>query len=463
MTNIPDSDTICALSTASGVSAISVIRVTGDESIEICKKLFEPADSKKDIGNEDSFSIHYGFIKEEDEIIDEVLVSLFKNPHSYTGENLIEISCHGSIYIQQKVLQMLVNAGARTAKPGEFTMRAFLNGKMDLTKAEAVADLIASSTAAAHKTAINQMRGGFSDELKVLRQKLLDFASLVELELDFSEEDVEFADRKELTALIDEISSMLKRLIDSFSLGNVIKNGVPVAIVGKPNVGKSTLLNALLNEERAIVSDIPGTTRDYLEDSVNMNGILYRFIDTAGIRASSDEIESKGIVKTFEKVKEAKIVLYMFDATESDASEIEKDLAELSLDKDANIVAVINKTDQVARESIEEKFENIKDAVFISALNKDNLSALTEKIESFVTVQTVESNDTIITNSRHYEALSKSLAGIEEVISGLNNKISGELLAADIRNSLSHLGEITGEVTNDELLGNIFGRFCIGK
>ncbi len=458
-----DTDTICALSTPTGTSAIAVIRVTGNEAFDICKQLFEPADTKKDINKESAFSIHYGFIKDNNDIIDEVLISLFRNPHSYTGEDLIEISCHGSIYVQQKVLQLLVNAGARTAKPGEFTMRAFLNGKMDLTKAEAVADLIASSTAAAHKTAINQMRGGFSDELKELRQKLLDFASLIELELDFSEEDVEFADRKALTTLILEINDMLKRLIDSFSLGNVIKNGVPVAIIGKPNVGKSTLLNALLNEERAIVSDIPGTTRDYLEDSVNMNGILYRFIDTAGIRKSTDEIESKGIEKTFEKINEAKIVLYMFEALETDVPQIEKDLAELSLDTDTDTIIVINKTDQVTGDSIEEKFKSVKDVVLISALNKVNLSSLTEKIESFVTVQSVESNDTIITNARHYEALSKSLAGIEEVISGLNNKISGELLAADIRNSLTHLGEITGEVTNDELLGNIFGRFCIGK
>lgn len=451
------------MSTPSGVSAIAVVRLSGPQSFEICKLVFEPADARKDIETEKAYSIHYGTLIDGEDVIDEVLINLFKNPQSYTGEDLIEISCHGSIYIQQKVLQLLVNAGARTAKPGEFTMRAFLNGKMDLTKAEAVADLIASSTAAAHKTAMHQMRGGFSDELKVLRQKLLDFASLVELELDFSEEDVEFADRKALKALIDDISKTLQRLIDSFSLGNVIKNGVPVAIVGKPNVGKSTLLNALLNEERAIVSDIPGTTRDYIEDSVNLNGILYRFIDTAGIRKSSDEIESMGITKTYEKVREAKIVLHMFDANESDLAQTERELANLSLGRDTEVIAVINKTDQVTGERVEDKFNGLKNCVFISALNKDNLAALNEKIEAFVTIQSSESSDTIITNSRHYEALSKSLAGIAEVITGLSNKISGELLAADIRNSLQHLGEITGEVTNDELLGNIFSRFCIGK
>jgi len=463
LTNPLHTDTICALSTPSGVSAIAVVRLSGPKAFEICKLVFEPADASKDIETEKAYSIHYGTLRDGEDVIDEVLINLFKNPQSYTGEDLIEISCHGSIYIQQKVLQLLVNAGARTAKPGEFTMRAFLNGKMDLTKAEAVADLIASSTAAAHKTAMHQMRGGFSDELKVLRQKLLDFASLVELELDFSEEDVEFADRKALKALIDDISKTLQRLIDSFSLGNVIKNGVPVAIVGKPNVGKSTLLNALLNEERAIVSDIPGTTRDYIEDSVNLNGILYRFIDTAGIRKSSDEIESMGITKTYEKVREAKIVLHMFDANESDLAQTERELANLSLGRDTEVIAVINKTDQVTGERVEDKFNGLKNCVFISALHKDNLAALNEKIEAFVTIQSSESSDTIITNSRHYEALSKSLAGIAEVITGLSNKISGELLAADIRNSLQHLGEITGEVTNDELLGNIFSRFCIGK
>ncbi|PCH92688.1 MAG: tRNA uridine-5-carboxymethylaminomethyl(34) synthesis GTPase MnmE [Bacteroidetes bacterium] len=462
MTNLPHTDTICAISTAAGVAAISVLRISGDQSFEICNKLFKPGDSSKDISTESTFTIHYGFIMDDKDIVDEVLISLFKNPNSYTGEDLIEISCHGSTFVQQKILELLISAGARTAKPGEFTMRAFLNGKMDLTKAEAVADLIASSTAASHKTAMSQMRGGFSEELKVLRQKLLDFASLVELELDFSEEDVEFADRKALAKLIEEISSMLHRLVDSFRLGNVIKNGVPVAIIGKPNVGKSTLLNVLINEERAIVSDIPGTTRDYLEDSVNIDGILYRFIDTAGIRDSTDEIEAKGISKTFEKIREANVILYLFDAKNADHNQVEQELKELEVDDNVNVVAVINKIDQLTEKELN-NFKKLKQAVCISALNKENIESLHELLVSVVSQRNIDTSDTIITNARHYEELSKSLVGIESVINGLDEKISGELLAADIRESLQHLGEITGEVTNNELLGNIFSRFCIGK
>ena len=452
MKNYKRKDTICALATGSGLGAIAIIRVSGSETINICKKVFS-----KNILDVKSHTIHFGTINNKVGVIDEVLLSIFRNPHSYTGEDVIEISCHGSVFIQQQILQLLTENGARMANPGEFTLRAFINGKMDLSQAEAVADLIASENKKAHQIAINQMRGGFSDDLKKLREQLINFASLIELELDFSEEDVEFANREQFNELLLLIKEKLTKLIDSFQLGNVIKNGIPVAILGAPNVGKSTLLNALVNEDRAIVSEIAGTTRDTIEDVINIEGMQFRFIDTAGLRDTKDTIEKMGIRKALEKAKKAKVIIFLLDATANFKAQ-EKEIGKIKKLQNKMIV-VVNKTD--LNPNICETLKK-KNYLFISAKNKDGIKDLTNTLISIIDPN-LSSDETIISNSRHQEELSKTLVEIIAVIQGLNNDISGDLLAINIRQALYHLGLITGEVTTDDLLGNIFSKFCIGK
>ena len=445
-------DTICALATGSGMGAIAIIRTSGIKAFAICNKVFS-----KNIADVKSHTIHFGTINNKVDVIDEVLLSIFRNPHSFTGEDVIEISCHGSVFIQQQILQLLTENGARIANPGEFTLRAFANGKMDLSQAEAVADLIASESKKAHQIAINQMRGGFSDDLKKLREQLINFASLIELELDFSEEDVEFANREQFNELLLLIKEKLTKLIDSFQLGNVIKNGIPVAILGAPNVGKSTLLNAVVNEDRAIVSEIAGTTRDTIEDVINIEGMQFRFIDTAGLRDTKDTIEKIGIQKALEKAEKAKVIIYLLDAT-TDFKAQEKEIGKIKKLQNKMIV-VVNKTD--LNPNICETLKK-KNYLFISAKNKDGIEDLTNTLISIIDTN-LSSDKTIISNSRHQEELSKTLVEIIAVIQGLNNDISGDLLAINIRQALYHLGLITGEVTTDDLLGNIFSKFCIGK
>ena len=445
-------DTICAITTSSGNGAISVIKLSGDNSINICNKILQ----YKNLNKIKSHTINYNKIIEEKQIIDEVLISVFKNPKSHTGENIVEISCHSSTYIEKKILQLLLNNGARLAKPGEFTLRSFLNGKIDLSQAEAVADLIASKTELSHKVAMNQMRGGFSSELKELRKQLINFASLIELELDFSEEDVEFANREKFKELLSNIKLKIKNLISSFDYGNVIKNGVPVAIVGKPNVGKSTLLNALLNEEKAIVSNIPGTTRDVIEDVVIINGISFRFIDTAGLRNTNDKIEKIGIEKAIEKAKKAKITLYLIDANE-DLKEQISEIEKFKKKSNNKIIIVINKIDQ---KNI--KDHNIQNCFYISAKSKKGLDKLQNHLSEDFQMN-MNSNEVTINNIRHIEALKKALVNINDTLNGIENKISGELLSQDIRQCISNIGEITGEITTNDLLENIFSNFCIGK
>lgn len=468
-----DDATICAIATPPGNGAISILRLSGRDSYEIAAKLVRFPSGKKKVNKLPANSIHYASIVSGEEIIDEVLVSLFRAPHSYTGEDLIEISCHGALYIQQKILELLVNAGARLAEPGEFTMRAFLNAKLDLSQAEAVADLIASSSAASHRVAMQQMRGGFSGELASLREKLLNFISLIELELDFSEEDVEFADRKDLQELVIKISTLIQKLVKSFQLGNVIKNGVPVAITGKTNVGKSTLLNALLHEERAIVSEIAGTTRDIIEDVFTMDGLTFRFIDTAGLRKTSDTIESIGIEKTFEKIEQAYIVLYLIDATQK-IPEINRLIGKIKKrleGSERKLVILMNKMDflsesQLANLSDHRKFKNLdkNDHVLnISASYGDNIDTLATLLLELVREEQSGEDDVIVTNARHYEALSLAGEAITRVDEGLQTGLSSDLVAQDIRQVLHYIGEITGEVTTDEILGNIFSKFCIGK
>lgn len=462
-------DTIVALASPSGSGAIAVIRVSGAEAISICKSVFSSI-SGKDISKQKSHTLHLGHIVDGEKVIDQVLLSIFKGTNSYTGENTIEISCHGSTFIQQQIIQLLLRKGCRMANAGEFTLRSFLNGKMDLSQAEAVADLISSDNEASHQIAMQQMRGGFSNEIKQLRQELLNFASLIELELDFAEEDVAFADRTQFRELLNRIEFVLKRLIDSFAVGNVIKNGIPIAIVGEPNVGKSTLLNALLNEERAIVSEIAGTTRDTIEDELVIGGIGFRFIDTAGIRETEDVVESIGIKKTFEKIEQAQVVLYLFDSLKFKVQsseyilEIEKIKNQFPLKP---LVVIINKLDLMTEfeiSTIGKELEtlNIK-LIFISAKEKIGVDELKNQLLSFVNTGALRNNETIVTNTRHYDSLLKALEEIQKVNFGLQSNISSDLMAIDIREALYHFGMITGEVTNDELLGNIFANFCIGK
>ena len=458
-------DTIVALATPSGAGAIAVLRVSGNDAITIAAGVFTSV-SGKDITRQKTHTLHLGHIEDDNKIYDQVLVSIFKGPNSYTGENTVEISCHGSTYIQQQIIQLLLRKGCRMANAGEFTLRAFLNGKLDLSQAEAVADLVASDNEASHQIAMQQMRGGFSNEIAKLREELLNFASLIELELDFAEEDVEFANRSQFHELLNRISFVLKRLIDSFAVGNVIKNGIPVAIVGEPNVGKSTLLNALLNEERAIVSDIAGTTRDTIEDELVINGIGFRFIDTAGIRETEDVVESMGIKKTFEKMEQAQVVTYLFDATLFNThgtglkTEIEKIKNQFPLKP---LVIIGNKADKLTENEKAGALQQIPELLLVSAKENSGVEELKDKLLSFVNTGALRNNETIVTNTRHYDSLLKALEEIQKVQYGLQSGIPADLMAIDIRQALYYFGEITGQVTNDELLGNIFANFCIGK
>jgi tRNA modification GTPase len=465
MNSLYQNDTIIALATPSGAGAIAIIRLSGPDAITMVDAFFKSIHSKK-LSSQKTHTIHLGHIVEDSRVLDEVLVSVFKNPKSYTGEDVIEISCHGSSYIQQEIIQLFVRHGARIANPGEFTLRAFLNAKLDLSQAEAVADLIASDNKASHQIAMQQMRGGFSNEIKVLRDELLNFASLIELELDFSEEDVEFADRKQFEDLLARIIKVLKHLIDSFSTGNVIKNGIPISIIGAPNVGKSTLLNALLNEDKAIVSDIAGTTRDAIEDEITIEGIKFRFIDTAGIRSTDDTIESIGIKKTFEKITQSQVVLYLLDASKVTSETIvlfNNDIRKIQEQyPDKQLIVVANKMDEADQEFIETSFV-FPHTLYTSAKSGLGIDTLKAKLLEFVNTGALRNNDTIITNSRHYDSLLKALAEVQKVQQGMDANLSGDLLAIDIRQALYHFGEITGEITSDDLLGNIFANFCIGK
>ena len=466
-------ETIVALATPSGAGAIAIIRLSGKDAITIAADVFQSV-SGKDITKQKTHTIHLGHIVEPStssgqagKVYDQVLLSIFKGPNSYTGEHVIEISCHGSTFIQQQIIQLLLRRGAKMAQAGEFTLRAFLNGKLDLSQAEAVADLIASDNEASHQIAMQQMRGGFSNEIAKLREELLNFASLIELELDFAEEDVEFADRTQFHDLLERIEFVLKRLIDSFAVGNVIKNGIPVAIVGEPNVGKSTLLNALLNEERAIVSDIAGTTRDTIEDELVINGIGFRFIDTAGIRETQDHVESIGIQKTFEKIEQAQVVMFLVDSTELTMESLERLKVEVEKIKNKYpqkaLLTIFNKKDKLEESLLQNLESQIENSIFISAKQKVGIEELKNELMSFVNTGALRNNETIVTNTRHYDSLLKALEEIQKVKWGLDSGISSDLMAIDIRSALYFFGEITGEVTNDELLGNIFANFCIGK
>lgn len=458
-------DTICAIATAQG-GAIGCIRVSGPEAIEITSCIFTPAATNRELGDSKPYTLTFGRIYDDSEVIDEVLVSLFRAPHSYTGENSTEITCHGSAYILQKVLQLLIKNGCRMAAPGEYTQRAFLNGKMDLSQAEAVADLIASSSAATHRLAMSQMRGGFSKELATLRDQLLHFTSLIELELDFSDhEELEFADRSELCQLANNIEKVIARLVNSFNVGNAIKNGVPVAIIGETNAGKSTLLNVLLNEDKAIVSDIHGTTRDIIEDTVNIDGITFRFIDTAGIRETSDTIESLGIERTFQKLDQAEIVLWMIDATNAQAQITQLAGQLLPRCERKQLILVYNKADLVdnIQNSIPDNFPDNVQSITLSAKKREHIEELQRMLITSAHLPTITQNDVIVTNVRHYEALNNALEAIHRVQEGLTNNISGDFISQDIRDCIFHLSDIAGEVTNDMVLQNIFQHFCIGK
>ncbi|MEX2379976.1 MAG: tRNA uridine-5-carboxymethylaminomethyl(34) synthesis GTPase MnmE [Vicingaceae bacterium] len=460
-----EQDTICALSTPSGSGAIGVIRLSGPKAIEIVQSVFKG----KNLSEQKTQTLHFGEIVKDGEALDEVLLSLFKAPHSYTGEDVVEISCHGSAYIINQLMELFINQGARIANPGEYTQRAFTNGKMDLTQAEAVADLIASESKAAHDIALNQMRGGFSKKIQSLREELIHFTSMIELELDFGEEDVEFADRDDLKELVDRILKMLYQLIDSFSTGNVLKNGIPVAIIGKPNVGKSTLLNALLNEEKAIVSEIAGTTRDSIEDEVKIGGVSFRFIDTAGIRETEDVVENIGIKRTFEMVEKANIILYLVDAIEANETSVNEMVAEIQAKiegSDKQLLLLANKVDKAeeSEQAIRNKFSGQSQVTLISALKKEGLEELTSILKQIADEKMQSSNQVVVSNARHYQALKMAAESLERVKEGLATNITGDFLAMDIRQSLHYLGEITGSIEIDrDILGHIFSSFCIGK
>jgi len=454
-------NTICAISTPSGNGAIAVIRLSGSEALQICERVFQPQNKKIKLTKAQPNTIHYGNIIYNNEIIDDVLISVFKAPKSYTGEDSIEISCHGSVYIQKKILEILINEGANFAKPGEFTQRAFLNGKLDLSQAEGVADVIASESEASHRLAIQQMKGGFSAKLNDLRGLLIHFVSLIELENDFAEEDVEFADRTQLNTIIDDVDTHLTELIQSFKYGNVIKNGVPVAIVGRPNSGKSTLLNTLLNENRAIVSEIAGTTRDTIEEIVNIEGVQFRFIDTAGLRKTSDEIEKIGVEKAIEKIDNSTIYIYLFDINLISVNEVETDLNELN--NNINRIVVANKTDLVTENKIQEFNNSDLDCLFISAKQNESIDLLKETLVKNINDSITNPNGIVVTNLRHYEALVKAQQSIHETKDGIENEMPTDIIALDIRNAIHNIGEITGEISSNEVLGSIFSRFCIGK
>ena len=451
-------DTIVALATPPGIGAIGVIRISGIEAIDVANKLFP----SKDLNQQSSHTLHVGLLKHNEEPIDHVVVSLFKAPASYTGENVVEISSHGSPYVLEKIINAITLQGVRLAKAGEFTQRAFLNGKLDLTQAEAVADLISSNTEATRKHALQNIRGGFSSILKQLRDQLLSFSALIELELDFSQEDVVFADKNQLYQLVHQSAETTTKLLQSFALGNVIKNGVQVAIIGKPNAGKSTLLNTLLNENRAIVSDIAGTTRDTIEEVLNINGIIFRLIDTAGIREhSTDEIEIIGVARSIEKMKQADVVLYLFDVTQMSTANVLTVMHEMQ-QQQIKFLLVGNKSDRSSDEELARKFSEIP-VLFISAANKHNIETLKQRLVDLVIVDKLQQESTIITNARHYEALRLVDESLQDILGGLDQNISGDLLSLDIRRCLHYLGEITGEITNEDQLDYIFSKFCIGK
>ena len=461
-------DTICALSTPQGMGAIAMIRVSGPETFSILKEIFKPFSKRHAIDSALAYQNLFGKLVHKGHTVDEVMLSVYRGPNSYTGDDVAEIACHGSVYIQEQIIRLLLTKGIRLADPGEYTLRAFINGKMDLSQAEAVADLIASENKASHQVALQHMRGGFSEEIKGLREELIKFAALVELELDFSEEDVEFADRQQLNDLVNRIKTVLLRLIESYDTGNVIKNGVSVAIVGAPNVGKSTLLNALLNEDRAIVSAVAGTTRDSIEDTIQLNGISFRFIDTAGIRETEDEVESIGIARTFQKIEQSELVLYLIDGSRSEFKNHQaliqaelRTLKEKCLDK--KLLLVINKEDVADKNLIAESLGQ-EDYLYIAAKEKQGLEALVKSLTELFNWQELAASQTIVTNARHLQALQQSLDDIYRVIDGLQQDLSGDLLAFEIREALQHLGSIIGEVDVDkDILGAIFSKFCIGK
>lgn len=457
-------DTIFAPATPPGTSAIAVVRISGPDTLKICKKIFVPA-KKTDLQHAPGYTAHYGTLHAGEALLDEVILTLFRAPHSYSGEDLAEISCHGSPYIVQRLCEELTRQGIRMANPGEFTLRAFMNGKMDLSQAEAVADVIASQSRMAHGLAINQMRGGFSAVISGLREQLLEFSSLIALELDFSEEDVEFANRDKLSELINHMDTVIKDLLKSFSLGNVIKTGIPVAIIGKPNVGKSTLLNAILNEEKAIVSDIPGTTRDAIEDTIIIEGITFRFIDTAGLREAGDAIEQIGMLRTIEKIAQARIILYVIDMADSGIGEIESTLKEISVTYGSNqktFIIIANKTDLLVKapRHFSELMEH--EVIFISAKRRENINLILDTLLKSVNMDAL-SDQTMLTNSRHYDALNRTHKAVKAIREGLQSGVSADLLSTDIQQALHYLGEISGEITTEEILKNIFDRFCIGK
>jgi len=463
-----DQSTICAISTSSGIGAIAVIRLSGSDAIQIAGKVFQSPKKNKILLEQPANTLHFGQIVFMNEVIDEVVVAIFRAAHSYTGEDIVEISCHGSVFIQQKIMEVLIDSGARMALPGEFTQRAFLNGKMDLSQAEAVADIIASSNAAAHRLALNQMRGGFSKEINDLRAQMLHFTAMVELELDFAEEEVEFADRAQLRTLTEKIETLLRKLKDSFQLGNAIKNGIPVAIVGETNVGKSTLLNVLLNEEKAIVSEIHGTTRDVIEDVVNLHGTAFRFFDTAGIRDTLDKIENLGIERTYSKLNQASIVLLVVDLQNPYPivfARISK-IRQLIDDKQ-KLIIVANKMDTGLSETIQQleilPVTDDEKLVFIAAKSHKNVDTLVDLMVSSVNIGNISNEDVIVTNARHFEILKNAHEAILRVLNGLNSGITGDFLSQDIRECMHYLAEITGEVGTEEVLGHIFKNFCIGK
>lgn len=453
--NLIEQKTICALSTPNGVSAIAVIRLSGAASVAIVNKCFS-----KDISLAKGYTVHYGSILQNETVVDDVIVTVFRGPKSFTGEDIAEIACHGSTFIQQKIIEVLLQNGCSMAEPGEFSKRAFFNGKMDLSQTEAIADLIHSTSAAAHKIAINQMRGGFSSELKQVREQLIEFASLVELELDFSEEDVEFADRTQLITLVNSVADLVDSLKQSFQLGNAIKNGVNTAIVGRPNAGKSTLLNTLLKEERAIVSEIAGTTRDTIEEVITLSGIDFRFIDTAGIRETEDAIEKIGVERALDQVNKSAVYLYLFDMNQLSINDVQEDLAKLP--QDIPCIVVANKSDLVSKE-LKDSFEGAAQAICISAKDQNGIEVLKLTLLEKINAHILTEEQTIVTNARHYEALLRASEDLKKVQEGLKSQISGDFLAMDIRQVLHHLGSITGEISSDDLLGNIFANFCIGK
>jgi tRNA modification GTPase len=456
LTTLNKEDTIVALATPPGASAIAVIRLSGKKAIDICSEVFHG----KDLHTQPSHTVHLGTIRDGQKIIDEVVVTLFKAPRSFTKEDVVEIACHGSDYIIKQILQLFIRHGARFAAAGEFTKRAFLNGRFDLAQAEAIADLIASDSEASQQAAINQMRGGFSSEIKKLREQLIHFASMIELELDFSEEDVEFANREQLQELVQNIKKPIEGLISSFSLGNAIKNGVPTVIAGKPNAGKSTLLNVLLNEDKAMVSEIPGTTRDFIEDEISISGFNFRFIDTAGLRETKDKLEAMGIERTRLKMKQASLIIYLFDVNNTSEDELKASLKELK-DNYSSYIVVGNKIDKDKKNTL--TFRNFEGIIYISAANKIGIEELKDKIVEQANLKSFQPDKAIVTNARHYESLLNTKDALNKVLNGIEKGITGDFLAQDIRLALHHLGEITGEITTDDLLANIFSKFCIGK